>query len=86
MFFSSTFLGLKSTAQEYWWAILIGVLVGIALIALMVFVCVRYTPSSNPIREQKRPAKKLPKRKKKNQDRIQDAGRHSPTMEMEHQV
>jgi hypothetical protein len=82
-------LGLKETVKEYWWAILLGIIGCILIVALLVFVCVRYTPSSNPIREQKRPAKKVPGRKKKNQDRMQDANagaRHSPTMEMEHEV
>ncbi|KAK3728249.1 hypothetical protein QZH41_019618 [Actinostola sp. cb2023] len=81
-----TVKGIKQTVKEYWWVILIGIIAGVIIIAIMIFVCVRYTPSSNPIREQKRPAKKLPKRKKKNQDRTQDARQHSPTMEMEHEV
>lgn len=58
--------GLKETVKKYWWAIMIGTIAFAVIIALMVFLCARYTPSSNPHKEAKKPAKTLPGRKKRN--------------------
>lgn len=55
-----TVTGLKETVQKYWWAILLGAIGFAVIIAIMVFVCARYTPSSNPHTEAKKPAKRLP--------------------------
>lgn len=58
--------GLKETVKKYWWAILIGTIAFCVFIGLFVFLCARYTPSSNPHKEAKKPAKTLPGRKKRN--------------------
>lgn len=57
--------GLKEIVKEYWWAILLGTIAFAVIIALMVFLCARYTPSSNPHKEAKKPAKTLPGRKRR---------------------
>ena len=80
--FKSTFFpssGLKETVKKYWWAIMLGTIAFCVLIGLFVFLCARYTPSSNPHKEAKKPAKTLPGRKKRNpQQRLGQQG-----MEME---
>lgn len=48
---------------------MIGTIVFAVIIALMVILCARYTPSSNPHKEAKKPAKTLPGRKKRNPPR-----------------
>ena len=64
--FLSLSTGLKETVQKYWWAIMLGTLAFAVIVALMVFLCARYTPSSNPHKEAKKPAKTLPGRKRRN--------------------
>ncbi|XP_048587301.1 disintegrin and metalloproteinase domain-containing protein 10 [Nematostella vectensis] len=60
-----TVKGLKELVKEKWWAILLGIIAAIVFVALLVFCCARYTPSSNPIRENKKPSKPMPGRRKK---------------------
>lgn len=45
---------------------MIGTIAFAVIIALLVIMCARYTPSSNPHKEVKKPAKTLPGRKRRN--------------------
>ena len=59
--------GLKDTVKQYWWAILLGTIAFVVIIVLVVKLCAVYTPSSNPHKEAKKPAKRLPGRKNRSQ-------------------
>ena len=70
--------------KKYWWAILLGTLAFAVFVGLLVCLCARYTPSSNPHKEAKKPAKTLPGRKKRTPP--QRAGYGQQGMELEPRV
>ena len=62
-------IGLQEVLSKYWWAILLGCIVLVVIIALLIKLCAVYTPSHNPDREERAPAKKLPGRKRQTPQR-----------------
>jgi len=60
-----TYEGIKEWLAKYWFVISTCTLLLVSFMLAFIYSCARYTPSSNPEKEYKKPTKALPGRKPK---------------------